>query len=210
MLKILSLDLDGTIFPNNIDDKLWFELIPREISKAKGISIDAAISFAKTEYNRLTPYDPRWYIPEYWLERFMLNIDLNSLLNEMEYDKYIYQDLNSINYGLKVIVSTTNARSVLYKKLDAIKKIIPIDASFSVVSDLNIVNKNRRFYEHICNVLNVKPYEIMHIGDNIIYDLLYARSCGLRSILIDRGKSMEGYDVIHTFDKLAEYIRNNS
>ena len=84
---------------------------------------------------------------------------------------------------------------------------IKIDATFSVVSDLNITSKNRRFYQYICNTLDIEACDIMHIGDNIIYDLIHARASGLRSVLIDRRDRMEHDDVIHSLEELYNLIQ---
>lgn len=209
-MKILSFDLDGTLFANNIDDRLWFDLIPKALADEKGISIEEARDYVSKEYDLIGFNDVRWYIPEYWLDRFNLSIDIDSLLDEMDYARYIYDDvitLKELAYGYKIVIASNNARSMLDRKVKAISSLgIDIHASFSVVSDLNMTGKNRAFYEYMCNKLEVKPYEIMHVGDNMIYDLLHARASGLRSMLIDRSNMLHGYDVIHSLYDLKDVI----
>jgi putative hydrolase of the HAD superfamily len=208
LLKILSFDLDGTLFPNSIDDRLWFELIPEELANARNISIEKAKEYATREYDIIGPNDPRWYIPEYWIDRFGLDIDINYLLDRMEYSNYIYDDviyLKELSNRFDIIIASNNARSMLNKKVRAINRLgIKIKASFSVVSDLNLTGKNTKFYKYICNSLGIKADEVMHIGDNIIYDLLHARASGLLSILIDRDNLMQHVDVIHSLYELKE------
>ncbi len=208
MLNTLSFDLDGTLFPNRIDDRLWFELIPEELAEAREINIDEAREYAIKEYALIGMHDPRWYIPEYWLDRFKLDIDIKDLLDKMDYHKHLYPDVRYIKVDSRIIIASNNARSMLDAKINAIEELgIKIDASFSVVSDLNITGKNRRFYQYICDVLEMRPYQIMHVGDNIIHDLIHARASGLRSILIDRSNTMIGYDTIHSLDELYRFIR---
>lgn len=209
MLNTLSFDLDGTLFPNNIDDKLWFELIPEELAKVKKICIDEARRYVIEEYDLIGVNDPRWYIPEYWLDRFQLDIDIKVLLDKMDYHKHLYSDIIHIKkFQFRIIIASNNARSMLNAKIKAIEDLgVRIDASFSVVSDLNMTGKNRKFYQHICNTLDTEPYKIMHVGDNIIYDLIHARASGLRSILIDRSNSIEHIDVIHSLKELDQFIQ---
>lgn len=209
MLNILSFDLDGTLFPNNIDDRLWFELIPEELAKAKKISIKEAKEFVTKEYDLIGLDDPRWYIPEYWLDRFKLDIDINDLLERMNYRKYLYPDVIYLKkLDRRIVIASNNARSMLNKKVDAIEELgVYIDSSFSVVSDINLTGKNRRFYNYVCSKLGIEPYEIIHIGDNIVYDLIHARASGLRSVLIDRRDVMKDNNVIHTLYELDKYIQ---
>ncbi|RMF29145.1 MAG: HAD family hydrolase, partial [Candidatus Nitrosothermus koennekii] len=104
-----------------------------------------------------------------------------------------------------IIIASNNARSMLDKKVRAINRLgIKIKASYSVVSDLNLTGKNTKFYKYICNSLGVEADEVMHIGDNIVYDLLHARVSGLLSILIDRDNLMQHIDVIHSLYELEE------
>jgi putative hydrolase of the HAD superfamily len=209
LLNTLSFDLDSTLFPNNIDDRLWFELIPEELAKRKKISIEKARKYAVKEYDLIGINAPRWYIPEYWLDRFQLDIDIKDLLDKMDYYKHLCSDVSSIKeHRLRIVIASNNARSMLDAKVHAIKKLgIKIDATFSVVSDLNITSKNRRFYQYICNTLDIEACDIMHIGDNIIYDLIHARASGLRSVLIDRRDRMEHDDVIHSLEELYNLIQ---
>jgi len=210
-LLVISLDLDGTLFPNNLDDKLWFELIPRKIALSRHISIEDAKHYAINEYNSIGFTDPRWYIPEYWLDRFNLSIDIDTLLSEVNYKDYIYKDILALkDLDCKIVISSSNARSMLKHKVNAISSFsINIYRTFSVVTDLNITSKNIIFYKHVKEELGLEPYNIIHIGDNILYDLLNARASGLRSLLIDRSNNLKHPDVIHSLYDL-KYIRPNS
>ncbi len=205
-MLVISLDLDGTLFPNNLDDKLWFELIPREISLSKNIS--NAKEYVINEYESIGSTDPRWYIPEYWLKRFDINIDIDTLLSEMSYNDYLYDDISFLkDLDYKIVISSNNARSMLKHKVNALLSLgINIYKVFSAVTDLNITGKNIIFYRYIKRELDIEPYEIMHIGDNILYDLLNARASGLRSILIDRSKSLKYHDIIYSLYDLKDIL----
>ncbi|MEM4192917.1 MAG: HAD family hydrolase, partial [Candidatus Nitrosocaldus sp.] len=191
-MKVVSLDLDGTIFKKGLDDIFWNRLIPELVAREKGMSMDEAVRWVIKEYDSIGPNDIRWYIPEYWFSRFGLaDTLLDHLLNVMEEQYYangMYDDvplLAEMSKRYKVIISTCNPPAMAKKKLSIIKRSnVSVDALFSSIS-YNMV-KSKEFYSIICKEMNVNAQSILHVGDDPIQDLKVPRSIGMQAILMDR------------------------
>jgi putative hydrolase of the HAD superfamily len=191
-LKVVSFDLDGTIFKKGLDDIFWNRLIPELVAREKGISMDEAVRYVINEYDSIGPNDIRWYIPEYWFCRFGLTYTmLDHLLNIMEEQYYangMYDDvplLAEIGKRYRLIISTCNPPAMAKKKLSIIKRSnVSVDALFSSIS-YNMV-KSKEFYSIICKEMNVSAESILHVGDDVVQDLKVPRSIGMQAILMDR------------------------
>ncbi len=198
-MKVLSFDLDGTIFRKNLDDVLWNVKIPELFAEKKNISFSKAQHFVLDEYNKVGQSDIRWYLPEYWFNLFNLNTSLNTVLDSMDYSSGIYDDVSVIQEFAKnymIVISTNNPRSILEYKLKVLKDIMNISHVFSSVSDFDNILKNRQFFTLVCSKLGIKPQYMLHIGDDPFYDVSEPCAAGINVILIDRdGKS----SALHNF-----------
>lgn len=192
-MKVVSFDLDGTIFKKGLDDIFWNRLIPELVSREKDISMDEALRYVLNEYDSVGQDDIRWYVPEYWFSRFGLAAALlDHLLNIMEehyYSNGMYDDVSllaEICKRYRVIISTCNPPAMAERKLSIIKKRsnVSINALFSSIS-CNML-KSAEFYNMVCRVLNVSAESVLHVGDDVIQDLKIPRSIGMQAILMDR------------------------
>ncbi|MFN4335965.1 MAG: HAD family hydrolase [Candidatus Nitrosocaldus sp.] len=190
-MKVVSFDLDGTIFKKGLDDIFWNRLVPELIARGKNMSIDDAVAYALKEYDSIGPNDIRWYIPEYWFDRFGLTHTLlDNLLDTMEeyYTNGIYDDVYLLAdiKRYRVIITTCNPPAMARRKLSIIikKTNASIYRLFSSIS-YNTV-KNSWFYSRICRELNVEAENVLHVGDDVIQDLEIPRSIGMQALLMDR------------------------
>ncbi len=186
---MLSLDLDGTILKKSLDDVFWNRKIPELLAEKKKISFREAQQLALDEYDKVGQRDARWYIPEYWFNLFDLDASLDDILSSVDYASGIYEDVSTIqefaeNY--MIIISTNNPRSILDYKLRVLKCTDHITYTFSSISDFDNIVKNRQFYTQICSKLGTKAHEVLHVGDDPLYDVSEPRAAGINAILIDR------------------------
>ena len=89
------------------------------------------------------------------------------------------------------IILTTNLTSefineIIHKLADNNIRVWKV---FSCVSDYMLPKKNELFYAKVISMVNVEPYEILHVGDNEIYDYLIPTSLGMNALLIKRNGS---------------------
>lgn len=141
------------------------------------------------EYNKVGRDDVRWYVPEYWLGLFDLDMELEKILQNLDYANNVYEDSAVIKDFAKnytIIISTNNPSSLLNHKLRMFKYAECVSHAFSSVSDFNSIVKNREFYLQLCKKLDVEPHEILHIGDDPLYDAAEPRAIGVNAFLINR------------------------
>ena len=187
--KVLSLDLDGTVVDRAFAERFWMDFIPRLYAELKGLDAEEARRLVYAAYDEVGPGDIRWYLPEYWLERFGIRADPRALILENADWIRVYPDaeelLGRVNGRYTIVASTNSARifAEIYQEVLGIK----FDAILSCVSDFGIPRKNAEFYRKVADALGVDPGEILHVGDDPERDVRAPLEAGLEAYLIDRG-----------------------
>ena len=77
---------------------------------------------------------------------------------------------------------------------------------FSATSDFGRVKKTADFYRQICQVLEARPQEIVHVGDHYEFDYLVPRSLGIHAFYLDRLGEQRGASVISDLRDLEERL----
>lgn len=198
ILRVVSLDLDGTLVSREYVDYFWLELVPRLYAEKHGIDFREAKNIVLREYDKIGPRDLRWYIPEYWFSRF--NLDRNLLYQALEEAGRLvkpYEDtlefLEKAHRMCKLVVCTSASRefvNLVFKRVPLIPQ--TVSSVFSSVSDFALPGKPREFYERVLTKLNVRPEEVIHVGDDEENDYRIPLSLGIRAVLIDR-KGVKGF-----------------
>jgi putative hydrolase of the HAD superfamily len=67
---------------------------------------------------------------------------------------------------------------------------------FSATSDFREVKKTKGFYQRICQILETRPQEIVHVGDHYEFDYVVPRSLGIRAYYLDRSGGRKGEFII--------------
>jgi len=68
---------------------------------------------------------------------------------------------------------------------------------FVVIEDFKMVKHDENVYTILLKKLNLKPNEIVHIGNDYKFDCHVPKSIGIRAILLDRSNARKRKDVIH-------------
>jgi putative hydrolase of the HAD superfamily len=66
------------------------------------------------------------------------------------------------------------------------------------------VKKTVGFYQRICQILETRPQEMVHVGDHYEFDYLVPRSLGIRAFYLDRSGKRSGDSVIPELKDLEE------
>jgi putative hydrolase of the HAD superfamily len=186
-MKVISFDVDGTIVERSFMDRFWNELIPKLYAEKHGTSREEALEFVKKSYDEIGDRDVRWYLPDYWFERFQLEINLDDILEDFRGELKIYPDAMEILRRLKSykLIAVSNAvREILEFELSEISEYFW--KTFSCPSDFGDIRKRPEIYLMICEFIDTPPSEILHIGDHPFFDFEVPRKAGIRSILLDR------------------------
>ncbi len=206
-IKVISFDLDGTLFDTMFVDTVWLEEIPRLYSVKKRVSVDDATKIVKKEYDRVGKDRVEWYDINYWIRRFDLKVNAKELLRSFEHKIRPYPEVPKVldrlrQRGFRLIVVTNAGREFAELELEKanIKKCF--NRVFSSTSDFGVVKKNVKLYQTVCNILGVSPQEMIHVGDDRKFDFDVPRRLGILAYHLDRTSKHEGEFVIHSLEEL--------
>lgn len=207
---IISFDMDGTIVDMNFDYILWFEELPKLYAERHNLSFEKAKMICREEYNKVGDEDLRWYDVKYWLENFDLKKDFLQLMTNLKHHIKLYPEVKSVVKELsekhKLIIISNAPRAFLDLKLEVESIKDHFDRIFSVTSDFNIVKKERNIYKEICKALNIKPEELIHIGDHYKFDYRIPRKMGIKAYYLDRKGKKKGKHVVKNLKEFKEKI----
>ena len=167
MIKVLSLDLQGTLSNSNFSDFFWLELLPEKYAKKFNTSIDQAKEILKEEFKQYGKYNILYYDDRYWS-------------NYLGFDE-LYNLIQNINIP-KIIISTTTDLFIDYELKDNQKDFEKI---YSCVDYFQTGGKTKEVFSAVCKELNVSPNEVLHIGDSKTMDYENAIQAGVNAILYD-------------------------
>ncbi|MEM2087962.1 MAG: HAD family hydrolase [Thermoproteota archaeon] len=198
MVKVVSLDVTGTLVDGRSVKYFWDSLIPSTYASRNNISFEEAFSYVKQRYSMVSDEDLRWYLPEYWIEKLNIEKSCEELLEELKSKVTVFPDVEpaiirlSSDYSL--IVSSNLPRVFLKIVLGDLEKYF--SRIFSSVSTYSLPHKTAEFYSRVCRDMGVSPGEVLHVGDNMMYDYVVPRVMGMRSLLIRRYTSpRQSYEV---------------
>ena len=197
MLKVISFDVEGTLITHQFSKIVWEEAIPKLYSEKTGISQDEAGSYIKREYNKVSEAQIEWYDIKYWFNHFGL-IDyekiLNRYKNEVVYFAEVKQVLKELNKKYLLIINSNSANEFLNFEVEKIKRYF--HRIFSSPTDFRQTKKKSNVYLKICNILKVRPTEIVHVGDRWNDDYIVPRKIGITAFFLDREGKKKGKFVV--------------
>jgi putative hydrolase of the HAD superfamily len=210
-IKVISFDLDGTLVDSRkFDNTFWNEEIPKLYSKIHDIPILEGKKIVLRTYKEIGINNINWYRPEYWFKKFGLKynwkkklIDLKDLIKPFPEVKEILEKLSK-KYKLIVLTQSTRYSAKLKLKITSIEKFFT--KIFVVIEDFKMVKHDENVYTILLKKLNLKPNEIVHIGNDYKFDCHVPRSIGIRAILLDRSNDKNGEDVIHDLREIENVL----
>jgi len=127
-------------------------------------------------YRSAGPSDINWYRPSYWIEEFSLDkAEYRKLVSgiKLKIDESI---IRLIKKRYRIILATNVASEVL--ELTVNMKLF--DSVYSCI-DMEITKKDERFWRRLISEEGEKPYMILHLGDDYVYDYLIPSLAGIRA-----------------------------
>lgn len=199
MPKIISFDMDGTLVDAEFTNWVWGHGIPTLYAKKVGLSFEEAKHFVVKEYLKVGEGAIEWYDIKYWFQLFQLEENWEVLMERYTDKIKIYPDVHPLLERLRDryrMVLTSNAgREFIDTEMEATGLAKYFDRIFSATSDFGEVKKTTAFYQRICQILEARPQEIVHVGDHYEFDYLVPRLLGIQAFYLDRS-SREGGDFI--------------
>ena len=185
-IKVVSIDLEGTLVTPDFSQAVWNEGIPFLYATKNSISLDEAKIKVQKEYQRVGDQRMEWYDIRYWFHCFDLDGYqelLESCCHTVSYYPEITGVLSSLGEVYSLIVATGSSREFLPYLLTEIKGCF--GRVFSSVSDYSQL-KSPSFYMKICREMGIHPEEMAHVGDNWQFDYADPREVGVSTFHLDR------------------------
>lgn len=206
MVKVISLDMDGTLIDAEFTDWVWKHGIPSLCAAKLGLSFEAARSLVEGEYDKVGDGAVEWYDIKYWLEFFQLREDWRNLLGRYVDKIRVYPDadllLKRLGKRFPLVLTSNAGREFIEVELGATGLGVYFQQIFSVTSDFVKVKKTAGIYREICKILGVDPHEVVHVGDHYECDYLAPRSAGIQAYYLDRSGQRGGDSVLQDLGDL--------
>lgn len=175
-ISIISLDFAGVIVSKSFIDYFWLELVPYAYSLRHSIPLGKAKSIVYREYEKIGSNRIEWYLVDYWARKFRIEKYIPTLLDVASSKIVVYSDAREIipklasKVGNIIIASNTSIEfiNLFFNTHPELKRYVK--KVYSCVSHYNMPHKTSKFYESIVEDLHVKPEEILHVGDDPLYD----------------------------------------
>jgi len=211
MKKIISFDMDGTLFDKNFDDLLWFTEMPKLYSKKHKISFEGARRKCLEEYDKESKFSTRWYDIKHWLSHFQLDHPWEKIVGDLKHTVNIYDDaipaLKSLGKKYRLVLLSTATRDFINLKMGVENISKYFCKIYSTTTDLGASGKSKMVYRKLMSVLNVKPEQLVHVGDDEDFDFKIPRKMGITAYLLDRKrKGKKGEFVVHSLKELEEKL----
>jgi len=210
VLKVVSLDVGGTLIDFYYADYVWNEAIPRLYAEKRGISFEAAKDYVLREYDRVGSNDIRWYIPGYWFKHF--NLDENptevfrSHTDKVRFYPEVPLVLRNLSQEYDLIIVSGTSKDIIEIVIEKVRHYFK--HIFSSVSDCREVRKTPQFYEMICKFLGVTTQAMVHVGDEWYSDFIAPRRIGIKSFYLDRTGEKSGKFMIKDLRELGGRLTN--
>ena len=210
-IKIVSFDLDGTITDTSFVDSVWLEGIPSIYASKENLPLDYAKRLVKREYDKIGRERLEWYDLSYWIEKFGLRVSPKELLKSFESKIQIFPEVRGVLKeirvrGLKQII-VSNARRE-FVDLEIYKTNIAhyFERVFSATSDFGQIKKSVDIFQKVCNICHIKPEEMLHVGDDRLFDFEIPKRLGIPAVYLDRTGQCEEKTAIHDLRELNEKL----
>lgn len=198
MIRVISLDMDGTLVTTRFVDKVWMEGIPMLYAEKTGMDYLAAKSYVIGEYMKIGSDHLEWYDLLYWIDKFGLKVGKDELLqiyeDEVEFYPEVLEVLDQLSESYDLVVTSNAAREFLDFELEGLSDYFR--EIFSATSDFREVKKSPLIYGTVCAHMGVKPFEVLHIGDHYNYDYESPLQAGLDAFFLDRKGERSGPEVV--------------
>lgn len=200
-MKVISFDLDGTLVTDEFSQIVWHKGIPELCAEKYGWGLDEAQKYIFQEYEKVGEKSILWYDIGYWLQFFGLDNNWEKLFEKFKDLIKPYPEvpevLSTLKQSHKLIITSNAAREFLDIEIKESNISSYFAHIFSATSDFREVKKTEKFYQNICNQLNVKHSQMIHVGDHYEFDYLVPKKLGISSFYLDREGERKGPAIVN-------------
>jgi len=205
-----SFDLDGTLVDLAFTDLVWHRGIPELLARRAGMDLPQAQEAVLQEYRKVGDGALEWYDIAYWFRYLHLPGGWEDLLGHYASQVRVYPEVHEVLSRLgerySLIVLSNAAREFIEVEMREGGLAGYFDLVVSATSDFGLVKKSPEFYRRICDLLGVRPQQLIHVGDHWEFDYRIPRGMGIAAFHLDREGERSGPDVIQDLRSLPEVL----
>lgn len=210
MVKIVSFDLDGTLVDWTFADAFWFNCMARLYSERWGLSFHEALREIRRRYDEVGMDNLAWYNIGYWWREFCFEGSWKDLIEECRPKVRPYADaqeaLEWLHGRFRLIVITNGIRELADVEVKEAGFEKYFDRVFSATTDFGVVKKTGDFYLRVLAEIGARADEVVHIGDNYVFDYLAPREAGIRAFFLDREGKHSGDFVVRNLLEFTKLL----
>jgi putative hydrolase of the HAD superfamily len=209
-VKVVSLDMEGTLVDHSFSSAIWETDIPRLYAEKHDLDQDEARARVLAEYSTVGEGRPEWYDVDYWFRRLGLSADWRSLIRGRAALIKVYPDTSEALDRLSVVYPMVVSSNTIREFLDLqVKAVGPyFTRVYSAPSDFCTVKKDAGFYRRVLAAQGLRPEEMAHVGDHPDFDYRAAKSLGVQAYHLDRTKRGMSDDTVHDLMELVHRLVN--
>lgn len=209
MIKVVSFDIGGTLLEESNDSSNNYNL--KSLSELVNMPYDKVRDVYKNVYQKSKgTFDEL-------LNRFCSNLEISNTceLNNFFKNKFSNNNLSTISkdkINLIKKLKDNKYKVILFSNSccllnnDAIKEIYDLVDNIFYSYDIGYTKDDKESYKYIENILNVKPNEILHIGDTLKSDYLKPIENGWNALYY--GNNIDDVKSINNLCELDNYLEN--
>lgn len=209
--KVLSFDMDGTLTGGRFTELVWGEGVPGLYAIAKRVSIEEAKQRVLHEYAALGEDRTEWYDIKHWFRLFGLGQDWQGLLKSYQREICVFSEvygvLERLSQEYPLVVTSNASREFTDIELESTGLKPFFRMVFSATSDFGEVKKTPQVYRKVCQLIQVEPEQLVHIGDHRVFDHDVPRQLGIRAFYLDRAGKERGDRILQNLSEFAERVR---
>ncbi len=211
---LVSLDMDGTITDTSFVDSVWLEGIPRLFAAKNNVSLKQAKKDVKAQYDKVGRERLEWYDLAYWINKFGLEASPRKVLHDFENRITMFPEVPKVleklkDKGFRLIIISNARREFVDLELEKTKITHYFEHVFSSTSDFGLIKNSVCLYKKICTICKIAPNEMVHAGDDRLFDFEVPRSLGISAFYLDRTRQCKEEAAIHTLEELNQKLTTN-
>lgn len=214
-VRVASFDLDGTVTDISFVDSVWLEGMPRLYAVKNGLSLEDAKSIVTREYAKVGRERLEWYDLSYWITKLDLDVSPREILGSYQERIGVYPDVIEVleelrNRGFRLIIITNARREFVDLELERTRISHYFERVFSSTSDFGLIKKAFSLYQKVCSLCKVLPEDMIHIGDDQLFDFEVPRKLGIKAFYLDRTGKHFGEYVVHSLREFSVKLGSES
>jgi HAD superfamily hydrolase (TIGR01549 family) len=205
-VKVVSFDAEGTLVTPDFSYAVWFEAIPEGYAERYGVNFELARKVIEEEYRKVGDQRLEWYDVRYWFDKLGLGTPdqmLERCKSKVQYYPEVKEVLASLSESYKLVVASGSMRDFLNHLLQDIEPYFT--RIFSSLTDYKQL-KTSEFYLNICQAMEVKPSQVVHVGDNWQFDFVAPKEAGIQAFYLDRKRQTNHQNAVASLLQLKVHL----